>query len=128
MMRMTLLLTVPLLAIGAPSAAQAPPVIDVHLSNFRFTPSTIILDHGRPYVLRLINDANGGHDFTAPAFLAAAGVAAGDRALVVEGEIEVPPHQIRMVHFTAPGAGSYPVKCSHAFHKAFGMKGRIVSR
>ena len=127
-MRMTLLLAAPLLVIAAPSNAQGPTVIDVHLSNFRFTPSTILLDHGRPYVLRLINDAKGGHDLTAPAFFAAANVAAGDRASVQEGEVEVPPHETRTIHLTAPGTGSYPVKCSHAFHKAFGMKGKIVVR
>ena len=53
------------------ATAQSPAVVEVRLVNFKFTPRTIVLDHGRPYVLRLVNVSSGGHDFTAPAFFAA---------------------------------------------------------
>lgn len=121
-------LTIFFLAAAFPASASSPPVIDVHLSNFHFTPQAITLEHGRDYVLRLTNDARGGHDFTAPEFLAAAVIDPADRKWVEDGEIEVPAHQTREIHFTAPRAGSYSLKCSHAFHKAFGMKGLIVVR
>ena len=128
-MRLALLLAIPSIALGASSApAQAPAVVEVHLANFKFTPQTIVLDHGRSYVLRLVNVGGGGHDFTAPGFFAAAAVAPRDRGLVAEGEVEVPGRQIREIHLTAPRAGSYALKCSHAFHKALGMKGTIVVR
>ena len=128
-MRISSLTLLPIAALGAPAAtAQAPAVAEVHLSNFKFTPQTIVLDHGRPYVLRLVNDGGGGHDFTAPEFFAAAGVAPSDRALVAEGEVEVPGHQIREIHVNAPRLGSYKLKCSHTFHKAFGMTGQIIVR
>ena len=128
-MRLAHLLAFPLGALGAAgAAAQAPAVVEVHLANFKFTPATIVLDHGRPYVLRLVNDGGGGHDFTAPAFFSTAAVAPRDRAMLSEGEVEVPGRQVREIHFTAPRAGNYALKCSHAFHKAFGMKGAIVVR
>ena len=38
-------------------APRRPPAVNVQLSNFKFTPKTIVLDHGRPYVLRLANAA-----------------------------------------------------------------------
>lgn len=117
-----------ILLAASSATAQAPTVVEVHLSNFKFTPRTIVLDHGRPYVMRLVNVAGGGHDFTAPAFFAASTIAARDRALTMEGEVEVPPGQAREIHLTAPRAGSYRLKCSHSFHKMLGMSGQIVVR
>jgi len=128
-MRNALLLALPLVAIAAPPASsQAPAVVAVQLSNFKFNPRTIVLDHGRRYVLRLHNASSGGHDFTAPAFFAAATIAPSDRRWVQGGEIEVPPGQVREISLTAPGAGRYKLKCTHKFHKFFGMSGAIVVR
>jgi len=129
-MRFAALLSVPLIVIGAqPAVSQTPAVIAVQLANFSFTPKSIVLDHGQSYVLRLANVADGGHDFTAPEFFAASAIAAADRPLVTEGEVEVPPGQVREIHLTAPGAaGSYHLKCSHSFHKMFGMSGSIIVR
>ena len=57
-----------------------------------------------------------------------AAVAPDDRRWVQEGEVEVPPGQVREIHLTAPAAGSYKLKCTHSFHKMFGMSGTIVVR
>jgi uncharacterized cupredoxin-like copper-binding protein len=128
-MRIAPLIALPLLVLAlSPTPAQAPATVQVQLANFKFAPNTIVLDHGRSYVLRLVNVASGGHDFTAKAFFAAAAVAPGDRRWVQEGEIEVPSGQVREIHLTAPAAGSYKLKCSHTFHKMFGMSGTIVVR
>jgi uncharacterized cupredoxin-like copper-binding protein len=128
-MRIARLFILPLMVIVTSSAgAQAPAVVEVHLSNFKFTPRAIVLDQGRPYVLRLVNDSGGGHDFAAPAFFAGANVAAPDRPLVRDGEVEVPGGQVRLVRLTAPPAGRYKLKCTHSFHKMFGMSGSIVVR
>ena len=128
-MRTAHLATLPLLLIAASAApTQAPSTIEVHLSNFKFTPSTIVLRQGQPYVLRLVNDSGGGHDFTAREFFASATVAPGDRALVEEGEVELSGRQVREVHLTATRSGSYKLRCTHSFHKALGMSGRIVVR
>jgi uncharacterized cupredoxin-like copper-binding protein len=128
-MRYASLLALPLILLAAqPATSQAPAVVNVQLSNFKFTPKSIVLEHGHSYLLRLTNAASGGHDFTAPGFFSAAKVAAEDRKMVVEGEVEVPAGQTREIHMTAPAAGKYPVKCSHTFHKFFGMSGTIIVR
>jgi uncharacterized cupredoxin-like copper-binding protein len=129
-MRNAALLSVSLTLFGAqPAVSQEPTVVNVQLANFNFTPKTIVLDRGHSYVLRLANIADGGHDFTAREFFAASAIAAEDRHLVTEGEVEVPPGQVREIHLTAPGAASnYHLKCSHSFHKLFGMSGSIVVR
>lgn len=127
-MRHSMLLAFAVAALAAPAAAQAPAVVDVQLSNFKFAPREIVLDHGRSYVLRLRNVADGGHDFTAREFFAAAKVAAEDRRWVSDGEVEVPPGQTRDIRLTAPAAGRYNLKCTHSLHKLFGMTGKIIVR
>ena len=128
-MRFAAFCALPIILLGEqPAVPQAPTVINVQLANYNFTPKTIVLDHGRSYVLRLANVSDGGHDFTASDFFAASNVAAEDRRLVAEGEVEVPSGQVREIHLTAPAAGSYNLKCSHSFHKMFGMSGKIIVR
>ncbi|WP_158581934.1 cupredoxin domain-containing protein [Sphingomonas edaphi] len=112
----------------APASAQQPAVVEIHLTNFRFAPNPVMLDHGRTYVLRLVNNASNGHDFTARDFFAASAMTSDERSRVTDGKIEVPPGQVREVRLSAPASGTFPLKCSHAFHKAFGMKGKIVVR
>lgn len=117
------------LAIAAPAPAQdgkAVQRIDVVLANFKFTPATIRLEHGRRYVLHLANSANGGHNFAAKAFFAAADVAPADRARIVDGKIELAGGASVDIRFTAPRAGSYDIRCTHFLHTGFGMKGRFV--
>lgn len=115
-----------LFALPAAAAAQPPDWahaqrVEVKLSSFDFTPSTLHLRAGRPIVLHLVNTASGGHDFTAPAFFAAAQM----RNSAGRGSIEVRGHQSVDIALV-PKAGNYPLKCSHAFHKTFGMTGQIV--
>ena len=117
------------LALTAPAAvAQGPTVFNVQLSSFKFAPRDIVLEHGRAYVLRLANVADGGHDFMAEEFFAASTIAPEDRRWVFEGAVEVPAGQVREIRLTAPAAGTYKLKCSHSFHKMFGMSGTIVVR
>ena len=128
-MRYIIFFALPLAQLAVSSApAQAPAAVNVQLSNFKFAPTTIVLTHGQPYVLRLANVASGGHDFSAPAFFAASSIAEPDSAAIKDGTIEVPAGQVREIHLTAPAAGSYPLKCTHAFHKMFGMSGSIIVR
>lgn len=129
-MRYALLLAAPIALIASqPAAPQTPAVVNVQLANFKFTPQTIVLDHGRPYVLRLHNASDGGHDFTAPAFFAASAIAPADRAMISEGEVEVHAGMTHEIHLTAPARpGRYKLKCSHSFHKMFGMSGSIIVR
>lgn len=128
-MRTAFLLAIPLVTLAASSGpAQAPAAVNVQLSNYKFTPKTIVLDRGKSYALRLYNASGGGHDFTAPTFFAAATIAPSDRRWVRGGEVEVPPGQLREIRLTAPGPGRYKLKCTHQFHKFFGMSGTIIVR
>jgi plastocyanin len=113
---------------AAPAAAQDwthAQRLEVRMANFSYTPKTIHLKAGQPVVLHLVNTASGGHDFTAPGFFAAAQVRPQDRGLIEEGSVEFRGHETHDVALV-PKAGRYPLKCSHAFHKTFGMTGEIV--
>lgn len=113
----------PMQAVGSSDASP----IEVALSNFKFVPSTITLHHGQRYVLHLVNQASGGHDFVAPEFFAAAMVAPEDRGKLSKGEVELGGDDSIDIHLTAPPTpGSYKLHCSHFMHAAFGMKGTIV--
>jgi uncharacterized cupredoxin-like copper-binding protein len=128
-MRYAFFLAVPIALAGAqPAIPQAPTAVNVQLSNFKFSPRTIVLDRGKPYVLRLYNASGGGHDFAAPAFFAASSIAPFDRRWVRGGEVEVPPGQLRLIRLTAPAPGTYKLKCTHRFHKTLGMSARIIVR
>jgi plastocyanin len=111
-----------LLALPVAASAQAPATVEVQLSSFDFTPSNIHLRAGQPVVLHLVNTGNGGHNFAAPEFFAAA---AGVSGPVAGGAVEVRGHQSVDVTLT-PARGSYHLRCTHTMHTAFGMRGEIV--
>lgn len=121
MMRVAL----PLIALLA-AAATPEQRIDVALSNFKFTPSTIELLHGQSYVLHLTS--SGGHSFAAKEFFSAAAMPAADRKILKDGKVELDGGEVVDLHFTAPRPGSYPIKCTHFLHASFGMTGKFVVR
>jgi plastocyanin len=86
-----------------------------------------VLKANLPTILQLRNDSSGGHSFSAPAFFAAAHVDPASAGLIKNGKIEVPANAIVRVALT-PTAGQFPLKCTHPFHAAFGMKGTIIVR
>ena len=115
------------LAAAAPAPAQAPnaATVTVRLTSFDFTPAAIRLRAGRPVVLHLVNAASGGHDFSAPAFFAAARVDPGSAGRVRRGTVDVRGRSsvdVRLV----PAAGRYRLRCTHFLHSTFGMTGEIV--
>lgn len=114
-------------AFAAPAPAQAPPPagVTVRLTSFDFAPSTIRLQAGRPVMLHLVNAASGGHDFSAPAFFAAARIDPGSAGRVRRGGVEVRGRSsvdVRLV----PAAGRYRLRCTHLLHSTFGMSGEIL--
>ena len=120
-----------LLALAAPPSAlaQAPQAaaVAVTMENFKFEPNAIQLRAGVPTILHLVNNAGGGHSFSAPQFFAAAKVAPASQALIHDGTVDVPKHSAVDVALT-PAGGQYPLKCTHTLHAAFGMKGNIIVR
>ena len=111
-----------LLALPTVTAAQpAARTIEISLSNFDFTPSTIRLRAGEPIVLHLVNTAHGGHNFAAPEFFAAASGVSGP---VTSGKVELHGNQTVDIRLT-PARGHYHLRCTHTMHTAFGMSGEI---
>jgi uncharacterized cupredoxin-like copper-binding protein len=112
------------LLLAAPAAAfgQQPQTVEITLSNFDFTPSTIRLHAGQPVVLHLVNSAHGGHNFAAPEFFAAASGVSGP---VADGKVELHGNQSVDVTLT-PARGNYRLRCTHTMHTTFGMSGEIV--
>jgi plastocyanin len=101
-------------------AAQA----QVVLSNFSFTPATLHFREGEP--LRLtVRSEGGGHNFSAPAFFAAARIAPEDAAKIDRGGIAVTSGQSVTVRLI-PASGNYRLTCIHFGHGLMGMKGNIV--
>ncbi|WP_336962814.1 cupredoxin domain-containing protein [Sphingobium aquiterrae] len=98
---------------------------EVTLSNFKFAPRSLHLKADRPVILHIVNTASGGHNFTARAFFDTAAVRPTDAAMIHEGTVEVPEHQSVDIGLV-PRAGQYPLKCTHSFHRIFGMKGEII--
>lgn len=101
-------------------------IVTVELSNFRFSPASIALEHGRRYRIHLVNGASGGHDFSAPSFFSAATVAPEDRARLAGGKVALHGGESVDIRLIAPAAGTYKVRCTHFMHGAFGMNGQIV--
>jgi len=109
-------------AVAQPDWAGAQRV-EVKLDSFSFTPSDIHLRAGQPVVLHLVNVSSGGHDSAAREFFAAASLR--NPAAAPNGRVELGKHESRDIALV-PRAGRYPLKCTHAFHKMFGMSGEIV--
>jgi len=118
-------LLLPLSASAQQPSWNGAPVVEVQLSSFDFTPSTIQLPAGKPVVLRLVNKSGGGHNFQAPQFFSASVVREADRAVVGNGTIELSGGATTDIG-VVPAAGSYRLKCTHTMHATFGMTGRIV--
>ena len=123
------LLLAALACLAAPAAAQPDwshaARVTVGLSSFKYSPATIRLRAGQPVILHLENTGSGGHDFSAPAFFKAASVRPQDAAKVGGGAVDVGGHESVDIALV-PAAGTYALRCTHAFHSMFGMKGSIV--
>ena len=124
---MRALLAFALLSAAASVAQAEVPVTAVELSNFKFAPTTIQLRAGSPVVLHLANVGSGSHNFSAPQFFAAAKLDPQAAALVHNGKVEVRGHSTVDLPLV-PAAGQYALKCTHALHSSFGMKGVISVR
>ena len=109
---------------ATPSQAQQnPEVVAIHLSNFAFDPDYLKLKIGVPTRLRLQNDSNGGHNFSAPAFFASSSLLPAQQQ--PDGEVNVPAHQTVEFTVVPNKPGTYRLDCTHFLHGIFGMHGTI---
>ena len=100
---------------------------EVKLASFSFTPAELNLQAGRPYILKVINTASGGHDFSAPQFFAAATIAPQDAARIAGGKIKLHSGETALIHLV-PAAGKFKLVCTHFGHAFMGMTGKIIVR
>ena len=114
------------LSTSAASQPQGAVSVEIDVSNFKFVPATIALQHNRAYVLHFVNENGGGHNFVARTFFAVATVAPEDRRLVTNGAVDLSDRETLDVHLVAPAAGRYEAHCSHFMHSTFGMTAAIV--
>lgn len=102
------------------AAAEA----EVVLTSFEYSPRTLRLQAGAPVRLT-IRSTEGGHDFTAPDFFAAAGVALGDVERIANGQVDLAEGESITLHLI-PVAGRYDLVCTHTGHALLGMRGEII--
>lgn len=100
--------------------------LTIQLSNFKFDPSTVTLEHGTPYKLHFVNNAGGGHNFAAKEFFSDAEIAPDDAAKVSGGSIKLDGHESVDVKLVPVRAGTFKVRCTHFMHSAFGMTGTVI--
>ena len=119
----TALILAPIAPLAAQPATQVVPATQiVNVWNFGFGPAPIHLHSGRPVTLAFVNRSGSSHDFTEPAFFAAARAANG---APLPSEIDLAPHQTRTVTLV-PARGTYEAHCSHFLHRQMGMHDVIV--
>jgi uncharacterized cupredoxin-like copper-binding protein len=117
---------VPLLL--APAQAQNATTVNVSLTNFAFTPSTITLKSGTTYTLHLVNNGGSSHDFSAPEFFKTSTVAPADKSKIDsdDGDVDLDSGQAVDVTLTPNKPGTYKLVCTHFMHQTFGMTGQII--
>ncbi len=102
--------------------------VNVELSSFKFTPSTLSFERSVSYRLHLTNSSSGSHDFAAKELFAASTIAPGDEVKLKNGEIGLKSGRSADVRLIVNKAGSYPFRCTHFMHSSFGMTGTATVR
>lgn len=106
-------------------------MVEVDLTEFAFSPSTLRFARGRPYALKLTNTGSTTHRFAAPGFFRAI---AARRLIYSDAEASYPfleaialeSRETKTVHFVPVAAGDFYITCDMPFHGMFGMSGRIL--
>lgn len=111
-------------ALAAPDWRQAREY-DVLLSSFDIQPTPMTFKAGEPLRLRLINNSNEAHSFSAGGFFGAGEIRTRERAIVKGGAVQVGPGETREI-LIVPAAGRYSARCGNLFHRILGMSARIV--
>ncbi len=108
-----------------PAWGEAKPV-SIELSNFKFTPSELTLQHGTAYRIHFSNASSGGHNFVAKEFFAGSTIDPEDRGKIKDGGIDLAGGEAVDVRLVANQPGTYKSHCSHFLHTSFGMTGTIT--
>ena len=109
----------------ATAQTAAIPVVEVRLSSYAFTPSTLRLRVGQEQVLRLVG-GRGSHNFSAPGLFAASRLDARSAAHVRHGTVELREGDSVDIRLTPLTTGTWPIRCTHLLHTTYGMKGEAI--
>ena len=115
-----------LFAANGSASAQTVTPINISLTNYAFTPSTINLKAGTIYRIHFTNDGSKGHNFNAPEFFAGSQVARADAGKIDEGSVELDSGEAVDITVTPNRAGTYALDCTHFLHSMLGMHGKII--
>jgi plastocyanin len=115
-----------LFAVDGSASAQTATPINISLTNYAFTPSTINLKAGTTYRIHFTNDGSKGHNFNAPEFFAGSQVARADAGKIDEGSVELDSGEAVDISVTPNRAGTYRLDCTHFMHSMLGMHGKII--
>jgi uncharacterized cupredoxin-like copper-binding protein len=99
--------------------------VAVGLSDFEFTPDHLTLRAGQPVRLMLTNTGSGKHDFSAPAFFAAASFRVGGTPPIA-GKVSLAGNQKAEIDLVPGTPGQYPLDCTEFLHDMLGMTGQIT--
>ncbi len=99
--------------------------VPVKLTDFDFSPSQLSFQAGQPVRLLLSNSGSGLHDFSAPAFFAAASFRSGG-TVPAGGKVAVAKDASAEIDLVPGAPGQYPLECTEFLHTMFGMTGTIA--
>ena len=104
--------------------------VDIALSEYAFSPSSLNFQEGHSYDLHLANPGGEVHDFASKPFfqaIAAAKLVASDKTIPLPRleRIAVRSGEAKDLYFVAIRPGVYPFKCTEPLHAAFGMTGTV---
>ena len=104
---------------------NAAKTVTVKMTDFDFTPSEVNFEAARPVKLMLVNDGTDRHDFSAPAFFAAAALRQGSTG-PAGGKVSVAKGQSAEIDLVPGAPATYPLTCTEFLHEMFGMTGTIT--
>ena len=111
---------------GASAQPAAPTVVNVELSDYKFTPKVVQLSQGQTYRLHLTNSSNMLHGLEAKAFFETVTLAGWSAGSVQKGEVAVWPGRWVDVDLTPKTTGEYEMHSPYPMNEMLGMKGEIV--
>ena len=99
-------------------AAHAHPTeISIQLSEYKFAPMQLTLEHGQAYVLHLTNTGGKAHDLSAKAFFQTVALAPGAAAKVKDGAVDLDDGESADIAFTPRSSGPTQMHCTHPFQQ-----------
>ena len=115
----------PMQAADAAIDWNAAKTVTVKMTDFDFTPSGVDFAAARPVKLVLVNDGTDRHDFSSPAFFAAASLRQGSMG-PAGGKVAVDKGKSAEIDLVPGAAGQYPLTCTEFLHEMFGMTGTVT--